>query len=258
VEKSLYVIAHKVLENKMPNGRKVMLVGAFNKEVPKNYFSDFDKERENISDKNYSFCELTGFYYFTKHDNASVLGLEHYRRFFVSNRLHLFKYHYLTSRHIDKILKKYDVILPKISKLKTSVKEQYQNDHYMDDLIELRNVIADLYPKYLEDFDLTIDGDKVYFCNMIIGKSSVVKSYSKWLFDILLELEKRIDISDRDAYQKRVFGFLSERLMLVYFKHNKNYKIKEKHVLLVDHKKPIMHQLNRVKRKIKSIFHINK
>ena len=39
----------------------------------------------------------------------------------------------------------------------------------------------------------------------------------KWLFPILVSLETQIDISDRDTFQKRVFGFLAERLFNVFF-----------------------------------------
>lgn len=58
-------------------------------------------------------------------------------------------------------------------------------------------------------------------------------------FAILFETEKRIDVTNRDSYQKRVFGFLSERLfnvwldfkklklyhLPIYFPDDKPYKI---------------------------------
>jgi lipopolysaccharide biosynthesis glycosyltransferase len=41
-------------------------------------------------------------------------------------------------------------------------------------------------------------------------------SYADWVLDILQKLEKTIDTSEYDDYQKRVFGFVAERLANVY------------------------------------------
>ena len=40
--------------------------------------------------------------------------------------------------------------------------------------------------------------------------------YCTWLFDILFELENRIDISSYNTYESRVFGFMAERLFNVW------------------------------------------
>lgn len=56
--------------------------------------------------------------------------------------------------------------------------------------------------------------------NMLIMKKSRFDDYSKWLFDILFELGKRVDISDYDAYQARIFGLISELLVDNWLKEN--------------------------------------
>ena len=51
---------------------------------------------------------------------------------------------------------------------------------------------------------------------MLVMKRPLFDDYCTWLFDILFELEKRLDISSYSAYDARVFGFVAERLLDVY------------------------------------------
>ena len=61
---------------------------------------------------------------------------------------------------------------------------------------------------------------------MFISSKKIFDDYYQWLFDILFELENRIDISSYDDYNKRIFGFMSERLFNVWV-HHQNLKLKE-------------------------------
>ena len=65
----------------------------------------------------------------------------------------------------------------------------------------------------------------IYIANILIAKKELFDEYAAWLFDILFELEKQIqpEVLKRDDYQKRAYGFLSERLTLIFI----NHKIKE-------------------------------
>lgn len=48
-------------------------------------------------------------------------------------------------------------------------------------------------------------------------RRSIYDSYCSWLFSIFAEVEKRICLeTGEDAYHKRVFGFISEFLLLVW------------------------------------------
>ena len=51
---------------------------------------------------------------------------------------------------------------------------------------------------------------------MFVMKKEKFDEYCQWLFTILFELEKRIDISNYNQYESRVFGFISERLFNVW------------------------------------------
>ena len=56
--------------------------------------------------------------------------------------------------------------------------------------------------------------------NMFLMKKEIMDGYCSWLFGILSKLEKALDISEYSDYDKRVFGFLAERLLDVYLVNN--------------------------------------
>jgi len=57
--------------------------------------------------------------------------------------------------------------------------------------------------------------------NMLVMRRDLLDAYCTWLFDILFALEERLDISDYDAYNARVFGFIAERLLDVWIETNR-------------------------------------
>ena len=56
--------------------------------------------------------------------------------------------------------------------------------------------------------------------NMFIMKRDKFDAYCTWLFDMLFELESRLDISGYNDNDKRVFGFVSERLLDIWIETN--------------------------------------
>ena len=56
--------------------------------------------------------------------------------------------------------------------------------------------------------------------NMFIARRPLFDAYCTWLFDILFEVEKRLDVSGYSPSDQRVFGYLAERLLDVYVLHN--------------------------------------
>lgn len=232
---NLFIITHKEVKNIYPIGRNIMMVGASNKKVPQGYLSDY-ASNNNISSKNPYFCELTGLYYMLNNYEDEVVGLEHYRRLFVKNAFGFSKDKFLQSNDVKDLLDDYDLIMPKKVFFVKKVYDQYASSHYKSDLDKTREIISQKYPTYVDAFDDVMKQRKLYLYNMFIGKSEIIKSYADWLFDILFELEKQIDISDRDNYQKRVFGFLSERLFNVWLKKHDEVKIVERSVRKIPNK----------------------
>ena len=178
----------------------------------------------NIAEKNSSFCELTGLYWAWKNgvfENNQYVGLVHYRRYFVGKTLYLKKKQIASESELLSILDKYDVILPrKRDYFIESIYSHYQHAHHIKDLDLTRAVITELQPEYLKSFDTVMQGRKLHLYNMFVMPSEKASEYCRWLFSILFELEKRVDVTHYDNYQKRVFGFIAERLFNVWVLHN--------------------------------------
>lgn len=237
---SIYVITHKIFEKKFNDDNYCILHVGKNKNYENDYFRD--NYGENISDKNYSFCELTGLYWIWKNINDDIVGLCHYRRYFCTN-IQEFLYNkfdilpnVLSGKEIVDKLKEYDIILPKRIHMLTNVYSFYASSHNAKDMDVVRQVISEKTPKYLECFDNVMKSKYYYYANMFICKKEYLDDYCEWLFEILFEVERRIDISQYDDYQKRIFGFLSERLLQVWVIKN-NLNIKEYPVFNTEAKK---------------------
>ena len=170
-----------------------------------------DDTGDNISNKNDNFCELTGLYWAWRNlKEADAIGLCHYRRYFKASQ-----------EQIVSMLYKIDCILPKPRNyfIETTY-SQYVHAHHAIDLDMTRKIIAKRYPDYIAAFDATMKSTKGHRFNMLIMKRPLLNRYCVWLFDILFELEKRLDISSYSPNDRRVFGFVGERLLDVWIRAN--------------------------------------
>ena len=80
-------------------------------------------------------------------------------------------------------------------------------------------------------------------------KKELFNDYCTWLFDILFELEKRLDISEYSANDSRVFGFVSERLLDVWL-DTKGYGYKDIPYVFMEKQNWIIKGTNFLKRKL--------
>lgn len=176
-----------------------------------------DDEGENISSKNKNYCELTALYWAWKNLDADALGLVHYRRHFTARKKGDKWDSILTGRELNHLLKKTGIILPKKRNyyIETNY-SQYAHAHHAVDLDTARDIISEKYPEYIKAFDQSMKQRTGHRFNMFIMKKKYLDEYCEWLFDILFELEKRLDISDYNENDSRVFGFVSERLLDVW------------------------------------------
>lgn len=177
-----------------------------------------DNVGDNISAKNANYCELTGLYWAWKHMDADYLGLVHYRRYFSKGR---WKKRILQQTDVEKLLQQADVILPKKRNyfIETTY-NQYIHAHHEQDLVKTREILVEQYPAYVTKYDEIMQRTSGHRFNMLLMKWDKLDAYCTWLFAILGELEKRLDISSYSAYDARVFGFVAERVLDVWIETN--------------------------------------
>ena len=80
-------------------------------------------------------------------------------------------------------------------------------------------------------------------------KKEFFDQYCEWLFDVLFELENRLDISTYNKNDSRVFGFVSERLLDVWIETN-HYSYKDTPYVFMENQNWLVKGSNFIKRKL--------
>ncbi len=182
-----------------------------------------DDEGENISLKNANYCELTGLYWAWKNLDADYIGLVHYRRHFSNGKRTGNKKEKVIGREeLAEKLSEADVLLPNPRNYRIETNySQYVHAHHARDLAITRKILAEKDPEYVRAWDESMKKPTGHRFNMFVMKKDRFDAYCSWLFGILSELEQRLDISSYSKYDKRVFGFVSERLLDVWIGTNR-------------------------------------
>lgn len=193
-----------------------------------NYEMDMieDNTRDNISDKNLFYSELTAQYWAWKnYHNAEYIGFCHYRRYFAKG---------LTSTDVENTFHDgVDVILVGPCLRRHNRWNFLRTFVCSEDLAIMQMVIKKLYPDYYQTLTLYANDYLDYPLNMFICRRELFENYAEWIFSILFECERYIRLSPYSR-ARRVFGYLAEFLMPIYFIKN-GYKIKAVQYYSVDH-----------------------
>lgn len=176
-----------------------------------------DDTGENISYLNCYYSELTGHYWLWKNClDVDYIGTCHYRRYLINEQEKV-----LTKIEYEHLLENYDMVTTKRVILNNSYHYGFSANHNIKALDCTGEVIRDLYPEYYETFITLVHANETYFGNMFVTSKTLFDAYCQWLFTIFAEVEKRINLdTDEDAYHKRVLGFISEFLLLVWVRVN--------------------------------------
>lgn len=220
-----------------------------------------DDTGDNISKENPHFCELTGLYWAWKNmQPVDYIGLCHYRRYFNfhthgtmfsdSTIIHSEKFDDLdlSLPNIDGLFSQYDAVIAKPRVYPYSLSVDYCVGQVSEDLLTLYEVVEAKYPDYSVDMkNVFLKNNKLSHYNMFILRWEDFNNYCEWLFDVLFEVRKKINIENYSVYQGRIWGFMSERLLQVWLLHN-NKRVKHYPIYwIVDNKqqKSIFNRMQR-------------
>lgn len=174
-----------------------------------------DCEGDNISEKNRQYCELTALYWIWKHAPEEIVGLAHYRR------------HFILPDHWQEIMvtNHIDVILPVPTYVAPSIDENYRERHDPSDWDYLLEYLKNDLPTDYEEARRVFAGNLYSPCNMFIMRREILDELCTWMFPILDAVAEHGG-EKTDTYWNRYPGFISERLITLYFdKYKDRYTI---------------------------------
>lgn len=176
-----------------------------------------DDTGDNISEKNPYYSEMTAQYWAWKnYHDSEYIGFCHYRRYFNDK---------ITQDNIDDYFADgTDVIVVGPCLRRYSRWEFFKTFVCSEDLAIMQKVILKLYPEYYKTMSQYAFDFIDFPLNMLICRREVFDKYAKWIFSVLFECEKYVKLSPYSR-QRRLYGYLAEFLMPVFFMHN-GYKMK--------------------------------
>ena len=230
MDSGLFILTHKNISYDIPNGFKLLQVGA--SLSPENIGEYKDNSGENISKKNNFFLETTGIYWIWKNIHTKIKGQMQYRRFLNIENI-----------DIEKTLDNYDIIVANPFDFYPifTVETQYGSAHDIKDIQYCKNIISVLYPDYISSYEKYIEhGRFLIYSNSFIAKEDVYNKLCEFCFNILFKFEKDNKFYNKDIltkhakeiignnktneilinYQSRIGGALFERLVTLYIYHN--------------------------------------
>lgn len=204
-----------------------------------------DDEGENISDRNFTFCELSAQYWAWKNLDADYIGLCHYRRFFcfdgakhAANDHAQIEVDCLTPRTAREYrLDDTALLKERISACDMVVAPEWnvrgvptplgsQNsveDHMISyglidkaSLDMLREIVSEVQPSYRQILDDYLGGTQYIGYNCFVAKRAIFDRMCEFEFSILQEFDKRFDYANLTAAKRRICGYLGETIFSVF------------------------------------------
>lgn len=196
-----------------------------------------DNNGDHISQWNSQINECTALYWMWKNTDFEVLGLNHYRRFFKSE-INSFM---LQEAEIELWMDGFDLLVAKRAfssqyTIEAGLKNNVCEEAFTEGMRCLNEVAKGMGAMDRAALQYVFCGHGIYPCNMFIASRKVMSEYCSWLFPILFQLLEKAEIKEEwDSYNKRIIGFIAERLFTVWVIQQK-YRVKELEKLIIGDK----------------------
>ncbi len=210
-----------------------------------------DDTGDNISCENNKYCELSAQYWvwknYEKIGNPEYIGFMHYRRHFIFDEkfdiskkerwlpgIDIFiaetfdeecRKNISDENIINVINENFDCYAIKPYDVRLYLNNNvYMKEHYISTIQGAKRIIYDifydvvseLYPEYKSILDEFTYGSKMNCCNMFIMKKECFFEYSEFCFNVLKEIDKRVDYASFTSQELRFLGFIGEYLLTLY------------------------------------------
>ena len=181
-----------------------------------------DDDGDNISEKNPYYCELTGLYYGNTKNNILNYSPEELEALVAELGDKKFREHgafesVLSHDEAVALLTRADIVVPK--KRRYYIESLYSHYAHTLDGMHLdfaKEIVVQSHPDYIKALEKVYNRTWGYMFNMAIMPKKELNDYCTWLFDILEQLESKIDVNNLDAFSARLFGRVSEILFNVW------------------------------------------
>lgn len=172
----------------------------------KQFLVDKEHDGDNIDFLNRYYCELTGQYYMWKHcKDDDIVGIEHYRRYFVDGR------NLLGKPKIESLLSKHDIILnPFNHPGKRCTYDWFIANNKQDDMDKWLMLIKTVEPEFFPIMWNYMMSNKLYVCNMFVCRYDILDRWCKWLFPLLNKYDRTVGLGENNL---RIDGYLSEHTL---------------------------------------------
>lgn len=230
-----------------------------------------DDTGDNISEKRLSYNELTVQYWAWKNVKADYYGLCHYRRYLSfddknynenGNFYRFAMEDYLAPYAIKKhrldnfnycadLIRQNDIVVPltiDITKIPTkngfgkNVIEHWKKTELIDIkyVRVMQTLVEKQYPEYKETFKKYLNGKQYRAHNIFVMRRDYFNELCTFQFDILRQMEKKIDTTNYNQVKSRIIGFLGEILEDLFIWHQEwvnKVRIKELQVIFFSNSK---------------------